>query len=130
MVGILLITHANLGDVLIECVSHVLNTRPAQLLAFGVSPTDDPHDLVADAAVQVASLDTGRGVLVLTDLFGASPANLALRVLVPGRVEAVAGVNLPMLLRVLTYREQLPLAGVVERAITGACDGVLRMKPV
>ena len=130
MIGVFLITHASLGEVLVQCVAHVLNTRPAQLAVLGVAPSDDPHDLVADARAQVAALDSGDGVLILTDIFGASPANLALRLLSPEQVEALAGVNLPMLLRVLTSRETYPLAAVLDRAITGACDGVLRMKPV
>ena len=130
MVGLLLVTHMTLGDVLIECVGHVLNRRPVRLQSFSVMPQDDPRDLLADARGRVRALDAGQGVLVLTDLFGASPANLAARLLEPGRVEAVAGVSLPMLLRVLTYREHTRLGVLADRAITGACDGVVRMKPL
>ena len=93
-------------------------------------PQDDPRDLLAGAQARVDRRDTGDGVLVLTDPFGASPANLAIKRLVPTRVEGLAGVSLPMLLRVLTYREHAPLGPLVERAVTGACDGVVRMKPL
>ncbi len=130
MVGVLLVTHGTLGESLIECVCHVLNRRPTDLLALAVTPQDDPRDLLPSAQALVDRLDSGDGVLILTDLFGASPANLVAKLLVPGQVEAVAGCSLPMLLRVLTYREQLPLAPLLERAITGACDGVVRMKPL
>jgi len=130
MIGVLLVTHSTLGEVLIECACHVLNRCPLHMKSFAVMPRDDPRDLLADARAQVASLDQGQGVLVLCDIFGASPANLAARLVEPGRVEAVAGVNLPMLMRVLTYREQCTLGAVVERAVTGACDGVVRMKPI
>jgi len=130
MIGLLLVTHGSLGEVLIDCACHVLNRCPMHLSAFAVMPRDDPRDLLADAGARLASLDQGHGVLILCDIYGASPANLAARLIEPGRVEAVAGVNLPMLMRVLTYREQGTLGALVERAITGACDGVVRMKPI
>jgi PTS system ascorbate-specific IIA component len=130
MVGVLLVTHATLGEALIECVCHVLNRRPVHLQALAVMPQDDPRDLLPGARALLERLDPGGGVLVLTDLFGATPANLAVRLLQPGRVAAVAGVSLPMLLRVLTYREQCALGPLVERAVTGARDGVVRMKPL
>jgi len=130
MIGVLLVTHGTLGDVLIECACHVLNRCPMHLKTFSVMPRDDPRDLMEDARALVASLDQGHGVLILCDIFGASPANLAARLIEPGRIEAVAGVNLPMLMRVLTYREQGSLGSLVERAITGACDGVVRMKAI
>ena len=71
-------------------------------------------------------LDEGDGVLVLTDMYGATPGNIALKLLEPGRVEGVAGVNLPMLVRALTYREQ-GLAVVVEKALSGGVEGVMHM---
>lgn len=130
MIGILLVTHAGLGQALIDCVTHVLNARPSQLQALSFMPGDDPHDMQPTAERAVAAMDSGEGVLVLADMYGGSPANLVLRVLEPGHVAGVAGVNLPMLLRVLTYREQLPIEELIDRAITGACDGVVRMKPL
>jgi len=130
MIGVLLVTHDTLGEVLIECVAHVLNRRPQHLNALGVLPRDDPRDLLEGARARVDALDQGRGVLLLCDIYGASPANLAARLVQPGRIEAVAGVNLPMLLRVLTYREQMSLGALAERAVTGACDGVVRIKPI
>ena len=72
-------------------------------------------------------VDNGKGVLVLTDIFGASPANLALKLLEPGRIEGVAGVNLPMLLRALTYRER-GMDVLLTRAIAGGRDGVFNMQ--
>jgi PTS system ascorbate-specific IIA component len=71
-------------------------------------------------------VDTGQGVLILTDIYGASPANLAMKLLDPGRVEGVAGVNLPMLLRALTYRDK-DMETLVTRAVAGGRDGVLNM---
>ncbi|MBT0960055.1 PTS sugar transporter subunit IIA [Denitromonas iodatirespirans] len=129
MIGLLLITHANLGDAMIQCACHVLNRQPPLLLQIGVTAQDDPRDLLPVAQEMLQQLDQGEGVLILTDLYGATPANLTLSLLRPGHVEAVAGVNLPMLLRVLNYREY-PLDVVVKRAVAGACDGVLQMKPI
>lgn len=129
MIGLLLITHANLGEAMVQCACHVLNRRPPQLLQIGVMAQDDPQDLRPVAQDMLKWLDTGDGVLILTDLYGATPANLAMSLLRPGHVEAIAGVNLPMLLRVLNYREY-PLDIVVKRAVAGACDGVLQMKPI
>ena len=74
----------------------------------------------------VRQLDEGDGVLVLTDIYGATPGNIALKLLLPGRVEGVSGVNLPMLIRVLTYREQ-GLAAAVEKALSGGTGGVIHM---
>jgi PTS system ascorbate-specific IIA component len=71
-------------------------------------------------------LDEGDGVLVLTDIYGATPGNIALKLLQPGRVEGISGVNLPMLIRALTYREQ-GLAVVVEKALSGGTEGVVHM---
>ncbi len=71
-------------------------------------------------------LDEGDGVLILSDMYGGSPANIAAKLLVPGKVEGVAGVNLPMLIRVLTYRDR-PLPTIVTKAVSGGCDGVVRI---
>ncbi|HRP95916.1 MAG TPA: PTS fructose transporter subunit IIA [Rhodocyclaceae bacterium] len=127
MIGIFLITHGTLGESLIQCVSHVLNKRPAQLVQLGVSPQDDPLDLLPIARQMLEWTDSGQGAVILTDIYGATPANVAAKLLAPGRIEGIAGVNLPMLLRVLTYREK-DLDTLVQRAVTGACDGVLHMK--
>jgi PTS system ascorbate-specific IIA component len=72
-------------------------------------------------------LDTGDGVLVFSDIFGATPCNLASKLLVPGRIELVAGANLPMLVRALTYRDR-DLDTMIKKAISGGCDGVLHVE--
>ena len=78
--------------------------------------------------VRVHQLDQGEGVLILTDILGGTPANIATLLAVPGRVETVAGVNLPMLVRSLTYRHE-PLATVVQKAVSGGQEGVLHVVP-
>ena len=126
MIGVLLITHGTLGESLIHCVSHVLNKRPPHLRQISITAQDDPHSLLPQARALVKELDQGDGVLVLSDIYGGSPSNIAARLLVPGKVEGVAGVNLPMLIRVLTYRDK-PLATIVTKAVSGGCDGVVRI---
>jgi PTS system ascorbate-specific IIA component len=74
----------------------------------------------------IKRLDTGSGVMIFSDIYGASPCNLAGRLLKPGRVEGIAGVNLPMLVRALTYRTR-DLETMVKRAVSGGCEGELHM---
>ena len=126
MIGILLITHGTLGESLIHCASHVLNKRPLRLKQLSITAQDDPYGLLPQARALVQELDDGHGVLILTDMYGGSPANIAAKLIVPGRIEGVAGVNLPMLIRVLTYRDK-SLTTIVTKAVSGGCDGVVRM---
>ena len=127
MIGILLITHGTLGEALVQCVSHVMNRRPAQLMQLGISGQDDPLDALPLARRLVELVDSGSGVLILTDILGATPANTAAKLLEPGRIEGVTGVNVPMLLRVITYRERA-MEVLVKKAVAGACEGVVHMK--
>jgi PTS system ascorbate-specific IIA component len=128
MIGILIVAHGTLGESLIHCAGHVLGSRPMHLMQMGVTIHDDPQQVLIQAIKLVKQLDHGDGVLVLTDLYGATPANIAAKLLVPGRVEGIAGVNLPMLVRALTYRKQ-PLKVVVGKAISGGVEGVMQMPP-
>ena len=88
---------------------------------------DEAFSLLPQAKKLVASLDQGEGVLVLTDIYGATPANLACKLIVAGRVEVVTGVSLPMLVRALTYRER-SLATMASKAVSGGRDGVLHVE--
>jgi PTS system ascorbate-specific IIA component len=104
----------------------VLNKRPPLLKQLSITAQDDPFSVLPQARALVKELDDGEGVLILSDMFGGSPANIAAKLLVPGRIEGVAGVNLPMLIRVLNYRDR-PLSTIVTKAVSGGCDGVVRM---
>ena len=126
MIGILIVSHGAFGEALIHCSSHVLGRRPLRVRQLGLTFHDDPEAILPQAEELVKQLDEGSGVLVFTDILGATPANVATRLLVPGRVEGISGVNLPMLIRALTYREE-PLATVVEKAISGGRDGVIHL---
>ena len=126
MIGILLITHSSFGEALVQNACHVLNKRPAQLNQLGVAAQDDPLDLLPLAREMLRLVDHGKGVLVLTDIFGATPANLATKLLEPSRIEGLTGVNLPMLLRALTYRDR-GMEILLTRARDGGRDGVFNM---
>jgi PTS system ascorbate-specific IIA component len=126
MIGILIITHGNLGESLINCASHVLNKQPPQLAQLAVGSKDDTLLVLPLAISLVKELDNGYGVLVGTDMYGGSPSNIASKMVVPGKVEVVCGVNLPMLIRVLTYRDR-DLQTIVTKAISGGCEGVMRV---
>lgn len=129
MVGILIIAHGTLGESLIHCASHVLNKRPARLKQLGITAQDDPLLLLPQARALVKELDDGSGVLILSDMYGGSPSNIAAKLLIPGRVEGIAGVNLPMVIRALTYRDR-PLATLLMKAVSGGCEGVMRIPPL
>ena len=124
MIGILIIAHGNLGDSLIQCASHVLGKMPPQLTYFAVATDVDPADLLPQALALVETLNSGDGVVILSDMYGATPCNLVTKLLKPNHVEGVAGVNLPMLVRVLNYREK-SLKTCIEKAVSGGRDGVV-----
>ena len=126
MIGILIVSHGAFGESLIHSASHVLGKRPVYLRQLGVTVHDDPDDILPVAEDLIRFLDQGAGVLVLADMYGATPANIACRLLRPGRVEGLAGVNLRMLIRAITYREE-PLLTMRDKALEGAAEGVMRM---
>ena len=119
MIGILIVSHGAFGEALIHCASHVLGKRPLRVRQVGVTIHDDPDAILPQAQELVRQLDDGDGVLVFTDILGATPSNIACRLLVPGKIEGVSGVSLPMLIRALTYRNE-PLAAVVEKAMSAS----------
>lgn len=126
MIGLLIIAHGTLGESLIHCASHVMGKRPLYLRQLGVTIHDDPDEILPQGRDLVRFLDQGQGVLVMTDIFGATPSNIACRLLEPGRVEGVSGVNLPMLIKALTYRDG-PMDALIEKTLAGATEGVIRM---
>lgn len=128
MIGILIVSHGAFGESLIHSASHVLGKRPLYLRQVGITVHDDPDAILPMAKDLIRFLDQGQGVLVLSDIYGATPSNIAGRLLEPGRVEGIAGVNLPMLIRALTYREESHLLDVLEKALSGAVEGVVRME--
>jgi mannose PTS system EIIA component len=126
MIGVLIITHGTLGESLIHCASHVLNKRPPRLRQLSITAQDDPLQMLPLARTLVKELDEGDGVVILSDIYGGSLSNIAAKLLIPGKVEGVAGVNLPMLIRVLSYRDK-PLQTLITKAVSGGCEGVVRI---
>ena len=126
MIGVLVISHGAIGETLLSSAELILGAKQAQVAVLGVSRNDDPDQVLARAREIATRLDDGSGVLVLTDMFGATPCNVASRLLADGRVEGVSGVSLPMLVRVLSGRDgSLPAA--VQRALSGGAEGVVHM---
>lgn len=126
MVGILLLTHAPLGNAFIEAATHVFRGRPERLEAIDVRADEDPAEVNCRAKEVITRLDDGSGVLVITDVMGGTPSNCTKRLGEPGHVEVIAGISLPMLLRALTYRNDT-IDVVVEMALAGGQSGAVRV---
>jgi PTS system mannose-specific IIA component len=130
MIGILVVTHGSIGEALLTSASQILGATPRQVATLSVWRQDDPDDLVLRARELLEGLDAGDGVLVITDIFGATPGNVVSRLLDDGKVEGVSGASLPMLLRVLTSRNgasKSTLSALVQRAMAGGAEGVVHM---
>ncbi len=123
-IGVLLVSHELLGQAMLNICVKTLSVCPLATRVLSVSLDDDPDMLAARAEKMVQELDTGDGVLVLTDLCGATPANISRRLTHLGHIMVVAGLNLPMLIRILNY-PNLSLAELAERAIDGGRQGVM-----
>ena len=124
-VGVLLITHPGIGPSLLAVATALLRTLPLRAEAFEVPFDGDPESLLPQASAVLRRVDDGDGVLVLTDVYGATPSNLAARVSRLGTpVRRVSALNLPMLLRVMNYAE-LGLDELPAAATAGARNGVL-----
>ena len=127
LVGILLVTHNGLGDCLVDCVKHVLGEAPRNLKVLSVWAKDDPQQKLIEGETLIKQLDNGSGVLILADVFGATPSNIGRRLCHAERVEGVAGVNLPMLLRVVcsSNKNLVELANI---AIEGGRECIVHME--
>jgi PTS system ascorbate-specific IIA component len=122
-VGVLLITHENIGEILLQTVRRVLEVCPLQTRCLPVPFDSDPDEIRQEAAQLIKSLDKGDGVLILTDLFGATPSNISHRLSQTGKVMVVTGINLPMLIKVMNY-PNLNLEQLVAVAVEGGQSGV------
>jgi PTS system mannose-specific IIA component len=126
-VGLVVIAHAPFAHSLFDCAQHVYACDPERCAVLDILPDADVAAEVERGRQAIAEVDRGSGVLVMTDLFGATPGNIASQLAEPGRVEVVAGVNLPMLLRVLCYRQGTPLADMPEKAVAGGVSGIIKI---
>jgi len=124
--GILLVTHNGLGDSFVDCVKHVLGEVPPNLKVLSVLASDDPQLKLAEGQALIKQLDTGGGVLVLADVFGATPSNIGRQLCHAERVTGVAGLNLPMLLRVVCSPDK-PLPELAQIAVEGGRECIVKM---
>ena len=122
-VGVLIISHDGIGPALLGTATLMLNDCPLQTKLLTVSRDCDPDQLTEDAVEQIEALDTGEGVLVLTDLYGSTPCNIARKLTSQRHVHVVSGLNLSMLIRVFNY-PKLTLEELSEKAVSGGKDGI------
>lgn len=115
MIGLVLVTHGRLADELVAAMEHVVGPQP-NVGAVCIGPEDDMEQRRNDILEQVARCDAGAGVVLLTDMFGGTPSNLAISVMDKANVEVIAGVNLPMLIKLASVRHSEPLASAVAAA--------------
>ncbi|WP_420394314.1 PTS sugar transporter subunit IIA [Acuticoccus sp.] len=115
MIGLVLVTHGRLAQELRAALEHVVGPQKA-VEPISIEPDDDIEQRRADILDAVSRVDTGQGVVILTDMFGGTPSNLAISVMPHGNVEVIAGVNLPMLVKLSSARASMPLAAAVAAA--------------
>lgn len=125
-VGLLIVAHDELGKTLIRCAAHMLGAVPAGVASIAVAADVDPEVLLKNIRRRIAAVDSGAGVLILTDMLGGTPSNVATRALMRGHVEGLSGASLPMVMRALTYRNN-SLATVVAKAAAGGQDGIVHI---
>jgi mannose PTS system EIIA component len=112
MIGLVLVTHGRLASEFVTAMEHVVGPQE-RVEAIAIGPEDDMEARRADIATAIAKVDDGKGVIVLTDLFGGTPSNLAISLLERGRVEVIAGINLPMLIRLASARKTMKVVDAV-----------------
>jgi PTS system ascorbate-specific IIA component len=125
MNGILIIAHAPLASALRQCVAHVFTDNPEGVAALDVQPNTPPEETLAQARIMLQQLGT-QDALVLADVFGATPCNVAQKLVDGVHSKLITGVNLPMLLRTVSYRHET-LDALVARALIGATQGVMQV---
>lgn len=115
MIGIIIVTHGHLGKEFIKAAEHILGHQP-HVKSLSIFPEDDIEKKRAELFKMIQSVDQGKGVVILSDMFGGTPSNMAISLLGNQTVEVVAGVNLPLLIKLLNIRETLPLSKAIEEA--------------
>ncbi len=116
MIGIVLVTHGNLGQEFLRTTEHILQAPQKHICAVSIGPEDDGDERREEITRSVKSVDQGQGVIILTDMFGGTPSNLAIAIMQPKKVEVLAGVNLPMLIKLAKLPEGATLAEAVAQA--------------
>ncbi len=112
MIGLVLVTHGRLANEFVAATEHVVGAQ-TQMQAISIGPEDDVEQRRRDIVAAVEAVDDGSGVILLTDMFGGTPSNLAISIMEKGRIEIIAGVNLPMLIKLASIRETESLENAV-----------------
>jgi len=112
MIGLVIVTHGRLAEEFVAAAEHVVGPQEA-MRAVSIGPDDDMEVRRAEIKTAVSDVNQGDGVIILTDMFGGTPSNLAISMLDKGKVEVLAGINLPMLIKVASLRDKEPLEAVV-----------------
>ena len=115
MIGLVLVTHGRLAEEFVVAMEHVVGPQE-RIASVCIGPDDDMEARRADIAKAIKAVDKGRGVIVLTDLFGGTPSNLAISLMRAGQVEVIAGINLPMLIRLEGARKTMKVVDAVAAA--------------
>jgi len=115
MIGMILVTHGRLAEEFVAAMEHVVGRQEA-VATVCIGPNDDMERRRRDIAEAIRAVDSGAGVVILTDLFGGTPSNLAISLLQTGRVEVLAGINLPMLIRLAGARKTCDMLAAVTAA--------------
>jgi PTS system mannose-specific IIA component len=110
MIGILIVTHCQLGDALLEAANFILGERPEAMAAVSIDLNENADKLRKKIADGIKQLDSDDGILILTDMFGGTPSNLSYSFLEEGHIEVISGVNLPILIRAASARKNQTLA--------------------
>ncbi|WP_373497995.1 PTS sugar transporter subunit IIA [Desulfococcus sp.] len=114
MIGIVIVTHGQLGEVLIDTAEMIVGSRPEAMIAVSINITEDVDKLRGKVARAIKEVTRKRGTLILTDMFGGTPSNLSYAFLREGQVEVVSGVNLPIVIKAINARENKALGALAE----------------
>ncbi len=115
MIGLVLVTHGRLAEEFLAALEHIVGPQP-QTAAVCIGPDDDMEQRRGEILKQIEAVDSGDGVAVLTDMFGGTPSNLAISIMEPAKVEVLAGINLPMLIKLAAVRGEEDLKAAVTAA--------------
>lgn len=115
MIGLVLVTHGRLAEEFVTAMQHVVGPQEA-VATIAIGADDDMEARRGDIAAAITRVDRGRGVILLTDLFGGTPSNLAISLMERGRIEVIAGINLPMLIRLESARKAMKVVDAVAAA--------------
>ena len=115
MIGVVIVSHANIAKELLGVIQHIVGPQE-KIVSISIFPEDDMKKKRQEIIDAVKDVDSGKGVVVLTDMFGGTPSNLAISVMQKEKIEVVAGVNLPMLIKMMSLRKKLSIKDVIKKS--------------